>query len=514
MKSLNEGDIIPRNCPDTVPFEKLTVKVRRKIVADPLDENVELDMSKTIRLDPEKWHEKIEKSNSDDLFVIDVRNYYESEIGRFEPSHRLEIEKFEESFDAIEETLKNVDKEKEIMLYCTGGIRCEKISAYLSQAKGFKNIVSLEGGINNYAKYIKETGKKSLFKGKNYQFDNRNISGNKDQSLTNDILSNCEKCGIPSDYFRNCRNPACNTLIILCDNCHDEMNGTCSDECNEKVHLDKEELLKYVSEVRSKHSKHPIIRSSVYHKHVMAKSKNYSTMSDKESGLNRKNYSTMRDKESGLYRITPKDILEYVEINSTSISNDIKSIFEQFKDFPGIEKSIGDYQGTLLKMIAKITKSNQILEIGTFIGFSALNLVENLQNNDGKVITLESNTEIAKIAQENFNKHPKGNQILLKVGNAIDTLKDLRNMKFDLIFVDANKSGYIEYYNYIIENKMLSDNGVMIFDNVLFRGEVIDKSRYGNILNEFNEYLREDKRTMKSILPIRDGITLVTWNKN
>lgn len=453
-----------------------------------------MDLSKVSRLNPEKWHEKIEKS-SDDLLIIDVRNYYESEIGRFEPSCRLEIEKFDESFDAIEETLKDVNKDKEIMLYCTGGIRCEKLSAYLSQAKGFKNVVSLEGGINNYAKYIKETGKKSFFKGKNYQFDNRNIYGNKDQSITDDILSNCEKCGIPSDYFRNCRNPACNTLIILCDKCNEEMNGTCSDDCNEKVHLSQDELLKYVKKVRSENSKHPIIRSSVYHKHITSKSRNY---------------STMRDKESGLYRITPKDILDYVEANSSSISNDIKRIFEPLKDFPGIEKSIGNYQGALLGILTKITKSNQILEIGTFLGFSALTLAENLANKDGTVITLEVNEEYAKIAQENFNKHPKGNQVQLIVGDAIVSLKELRNRQFDLIFIDGNKSGYISYYNYIMDNNMLSKNGVMIFDNVLFRGEVIDDTKFGKILNDFNGHLDRDERIVKSVLPIRDGITLVS----
>jgi UPF0176 protein len=123
------------------------------------------------------------------------------------------------------------NKDKNIIMYCTGGIRCEKASAFMLHA-GFKNVYHLEGGIIQYAKQVKEQGLKNKFKGKNFVFDNR-----LGERITDEIIATCHQCGQPADTHVNCGNEGCHLLFIQCDACREKYNGCCSSACQEVLQL-------------------------------------------------------------------------------------------------------------------------------------------------------------------------------------------------------------------------------------------------------------------------------------
>jgi UPF0176 protein len=219
---------------DGKSFYKLTVKVREKIVADGLDDD-SFDVTNVGQhLDAETWNNLMDQEDS---IVVDMRNHYESEVGHFEGAICPDADTFREELPIVEQELKG-NEDKKIMLYCTGGVRCEKASAYL-KAKGFEKVHQLHGGIISYAHQIKEKGIESKFKGKNFVFDER-----LGEKITDDILSNCHQCGQPSDDHTNCRNDACHLLFIQCDACEESMQGCCSDKCIEIANLPIEEQRK------------------------------------------------------------------------------------------------------------------------------------------------------------------------------------------------------------------------------------------------------------------------------
>lgn len=165
-------------------------------------------------------------------------NEYMSIIGLFEGAKRLKIDRHKESIAAIEELLEmnqiNAESHKKLMIYCTGGIRCEKIGAHLVQNKGLKNVLRLEGGINNYFKQLQQKqhhGQEisSKFIGKNFVFDNRMRTGNKGLTVTpHVIIGKCHTCGAPCDEHSNCINPICNLILLQCPQCHSKLQGACS----------------------------------------------------------------------------------------------------------------------------------------------------------------------------------------------------------------------------------------------------------------------------------------------
>ena len=148
------------------------------------------------------------------------------------------METFRESLPIINEQLKDHKEDKNLVMYCTGGIRCEKASAYFKH-HGFKNVYQLEGGIINYAKQIKEENLESKFIGKNFVFDHR-----LGERITDDIVSQCHQCGKPCDNHTNCENEGCHLLFIQCDECKAVMENCCSVECQEIIHLPMDEQIK------------------------------------------------------------------------------------------------------------------------------------------------------------------------------------------------------------------------------------------------------------------------------
>lgn len=202
-------------------FYKLIVKVRQKIVADGINDP-SFDPSHTGKyLNAKEFNKAIEDENT---IVIDMRNHYESEVGRFDRAFCPDADTFREELPQVIDHLKG-QEDKKILMYCTGGIRCEKASAYFKH-KGFKDVNHLHGGIIQYAKEIKEQKLESKFRGVNFVFDER-IG----ERITKDVLSECHQCGKPCDTHVNCKNDDCHLLFIQCADCAEKMSGCCTPEC-------------------------------------------------------------------------------------------------------------------------------------------------------------------------------------------------------------------------------------------------------------------------------------------
>ena len=208
---------------DGKSFWVLNVKVRKKIVADGIDDPNFSVQKRGEYVDAKQFNELTEKPET---IVVDMRNYYEYEVGHFENALEVPSDTFREQLPMAAEMLAD-KKDKNIIMYCTGGIRCEKASAYLLH-KGFTNVFHLEGGIIEYARQVKTQNLENKFKGKNFVFDNR-----LGEQISDDIISHCHQCGAKSDTHRNCENIACHLLFIQCDNCYEKFRGCCSTECLE-----------------------------------------------------------------------------------------------------------------------------------------------------------------------------------------------------------------------------------------------------------------------------------------
>jgi len=209
---------------DNKSFLKLKVKVRDKIVADGLNDNTFDVRNKGIHVGAKQFNRLIEE---EETILVDMRNHYESEIGHFKNAVTPDVDTFRESLDIIEDDLKNHKEDKNLVMYCTGGIRCEKASAYFKH-KGFKNVFQLEGGIIEYTRQVKEQDLENKFLGQNFVFDDRRA-----ERISEDIIANCHQCGSPFDIHTNCANEACHLLFIQCNECKESTESCCSIDCME-----------------------------------------------------------------------------------------------------------------------------------------------------------------------------------------------------------------------------------------------------------------------------------------
>ncbi|MFT3935347.1 MAG: rhodanese-related sulfurtransferase [Chitinophagaceae bacterium] len=206
---------------DGKSFWVLKIKVRDKIVADGITDNSFSMERKGKYVNAQQMNELLK---DDKTIVVDMRNHYEYEVGHFENAIEVPSDTFREQLPMAVDMLQG-EKDKNIIMYCTGGIRCEKASAYMLH-QGFKNVFHLEGGIINYAKQIKEEELQSKFIGKNFVFDDR-----LGERITEDVIAKCHQCGKPADSHTNCNNDGCHLLFIQCDECAEKYNGCCSTEC-------------------------------------------------------------------------------------------------------------------------------------------------------------------------------------------------------------------------------------------------------------------------------------------
>ncbi|NRB49017.1 MAG: rhodanese-related sulfurtransferase [Saprospiraceae bacterium] len=212
---------------DGKSFYKLKIKVRKKIVADGLDDS-SFDVTKRGKhLDAVSYNEL---ADLEDTIIVDMRNHYESEVGYFEGAIRPDVETFREALPLVEDMLEE-KKDSNIIMYCTGGIRCEKASAYYLH-KGFENVFMVDGGIIEYTRQCKEQGLPNKFLGKNFVFDER-----MGERIGDEIIAKCHQCGEPCDTHVNCANDACHILFIQCEKCAKKYNSCCSKKCQDFVQL-------------------------------------------------------------------------------------------------------------------------------------------------------------------------------------------------------------------------------------------------------------------------------------
>jgi|TARA_Y100000385_G_scaffold126124_1_gene131173 UPF0176 protein len=207
---------------DDFSFLKLKVKIRNKIVADGLSEN-SFDLSNNgTHVNASEFNTLIENPNT---LLVDMRNHYESEIGHFDGAILPDVDSFRESLPIIEKKFAKHKKSKNIVMYCTGGIRCEKASAFLKH-KGYEKVYQLDGGIIEYARQVDQEKINNKFLGKNFVFDHR-----RSEAVSDEIIANCHQCGEKCDTHINCANEACHLLFIQCEKCAKEFNNCCSEEC-------------------------------------------------------------------------------------------------------------------------------------------------------------------------------------------------------------------------------------------------------------------------------------------
>jgi len=214
------------------PFLKLKIKVREKILADGLNDKTFDVTNKGQHLTAEEFNKITDES---DYLLVDFRNHYEHEVGHFKGAILPDVDTFRDSLPEIEEKILTGNEDKKVIMYCTGGIRCEKASAWFKH-RGFKNVYQLDGGIIKYANDCKEQGLENKFIGKNFVFDER-----RGERISADIISQCHQCGAPCDEHTNCAFEGCHLLFIQCNDCKAIMENCCSDECKTITHLPEDE---------------------------------------------------------------------------------------------------------------------------------------------------------------------------------------------------------------------------------------------------------------------------------
>lgn len=212
-------------------FFKLKILVRKKIVADGLNDNTFDVTNHGVHVNAKEFNRL---AKDPDTIIVDMRNHYESEVGHFIDAIRPDVDTFRHELQVVEDLMKD-QRDKNLLMYCTGGIRCEKASAWMKHL-GFKNVFQLEGGIIKYAQDVKDLGIENRFIGKNFVFDER-----LGERITDDVIAVCHQCGKSCDDHTNCKNDGCHLLFIQCIECGEKYKGCCSENCAETLELPVEQ---------------------------------------------------------------------------------------------------------------------------------------------------------------------------------------------------------------------------------------------------------------------------------
>ncbi|HPA35877.1 MAG TPA: rhodanese-related sulfurtransferase, partial [Chitinophagales bacterium] len=202
-----------------------------KIVADGLEDDTFDASDCGVHLNAKEFNELTSRK---DAILVDMRNHYESEIGHFVGAITPDVDTFRDELPLVVDMLKD-KKDQPVVMYCTGGIRCEKASAWLKH-NGFNQVYQLNGGIIEYARQVQQQGLENKFRGKNFVFDRR-----LGERISEEIIAQCHQCGKPADTHTNCRNQGCHLLFIQCEDCAKAYNGCCCEECMQVVALPEEE---------------------------------------------------------------------------------------------------------------------------------------------------------------------------------------------------------------------------------------------------------------------------------
>ncbi|KAL7521687.1 hypothetical protein ACHAWX_006361 [Stephanocyclus meneghinianus] len=554
-------------------FRNLHIRVRSQIVADGFDKPLDWQ-SAGYDMPPLEWHAKLKEareksraatsegdtSSADPLpIVFDCRNSYETQVGKFELAEPLQTDNFRDSWDVLRERLKDTPKDTPIMTYCTGGIRCVKVNAYLTQELEFTNVSRLAGGIIGYDRTLNEQAptEEPMFKGVNYVFD-----GRMGRRITDDQLGTCFTCGSKTHLITNCKNENCHKRMVQCENCRDSFFGTCSEGCKTRV------------------------------VHSAAAS---DSVSNAKQGQKRKGpdveINNLGDYSSG-YSSPAPPLLHEIELNTAALIP------------TGAHMVSGAMQGRFLTMLASMTREGRILEIGTFTGYATACFLEGSaiagklsgcqrigSRGDGGpyVLSLERDRRALGVAaahmkvmsEHGMNDHAAGNAAklratdkgvgdfegesvtfeynkialceLLRVSDALATLEEMASgspsiptAPFDIAFVDADKTRLMEYVDVLVSgDDILKKGGLIVVDNVMWKGLVLDASgdvndggssddeyplepresllntekdilrknrrarKLANKIHRFNSAVLQDDRVEVLMMPIRDGLSLI-----
>ena len=563
---------VPINGKPSAPFRNLHIRVRTQVVADGLDKPLDWQFA-GYDMPPMEWHEKLKEvkvqregstDHKDMPIILDCRNTYETSIGRFEGAEPLDTASFRESWQVLGKRLENVPKDAPIMTYCTGGIRCVKVGAYLTQELGFTNVSRLAGGIIAYDRTIKEkiADEEPLFRGSNMVFD-----GRLGRLITDDKLGSCITCGAETSLISNCLNNNCHKRMVQCETCKSGFHGTCSDACRLRLinHNNKSNNSLMLSR-RWNHSSNASVEGEVNDKDAEVSA--FRTLHD---------YKTCHSSpQPSLYREIELNTRAFLPSGSHMVS--------------------GSEQGRLLANLASLTREGRILEIGTFTGYATACLLEGSANvaraigmstpgsrssgpyvlsmeRDQRAFDLaaahlrlmaehgigESGAEAACALRASADSDPvemieddlvsivfdsAASCDLLKVSDALATLEEMSRGEsrqigqpspFDLVFVDADKTRLLEYVEACLANDLvLKKGGLILVDNVLWRGLVLQVSgggtpspvdeeddgdaelkknrrarRLASKLHRFNAAIVKDSRCEVLLLDVRDGLSMI-----
>jgi predicted sulfurtransferase/predicted O-methyltransferase YrrM len=631
------------------PFRNLHIRVRAQVVADGLSEALDWQ-SAGYDMPPLEWHkvllehqkkmQEMESTRSTDAshdktvapILLDCRNAYETSLGRFEGAEPLETETFRDTWKVLQDRLANVPKDTPVMTYCTGGIRCVKVGAYLTQTMGFTNVSRLAGGIIAYDRALQQEQEKdgkgserdaasataiveekgevrSLFKGTNFVFD-----GRLGRPITDDALGTCITCGAATSLVGNCKNSNCHQRITQCEACRGAYAGTCSEACYGRLIQDQGNSSSSSNDMDatnrnmqprrlSVETRNPQDSTSVEGAHSVARNDRAAT----------KVFTTLDDYSQG-YTTPMLPLYNEIELNTQHL---IPS---------GSHMVSGALQGRWLTQLASMTPNGRILEVGTFSGYAtaclwqgAMRRAEEIQGdgNSGSrpgpyVMTLERDGKAFDVAvahlqaidqhgftdaaanhlrslreerieldgsvissipmvRENYvsvklpidGSNSSGNNgdtvahvrcDLLRVTDALaivesmaagtGTTESLLSAPFDMIFLDADKTRLLDYIEACLskDNRLLRKGGVIVVDNVLWKGLVLDSQdgagdtsatsladdsatenesdmkalrknrrarKMANQMHAFNSAILQDDRVEVMLLPIRDGLSVI-----
>lgn len=432
-----------------------------------------------------------------------------------------------------------------------------QVGAYLKQELGFENVGRLEGGIVSYARHLRETAATpaaadagtpiaaSKFKGINYVFDNR-----LGERITEDVLSQCDQCGTASDVYVNCANPNCHVRFIQCNGCGATYHGCCSRGCQQAIEDSKR---------RPPKGGYPAPPKTVYPPGVeeafplgplpLSRQQGSQGAAVVPAGKARVWLEPGPFQNQRLNRAFDVAVDEFLAAEAGALPEPEplqQLVVETEAVFPGgAHMTSGHSQGRLLAALARASGARTVLEVGTFTGYATLCLAEGVAGRPAaRVVTCEIDERSAAIAEKAFAASPYGGHIELRREPAMELLQRLAALpreerpQFDLIFLDGDKKRYKDYYETILRSKLLAGGGLLVADNVLWKGLVPELGRrisqqgpdaelpvaefeplgfskrqlqLARVLHDFNMHVRADPRTEQAFLPIRDGLLCVRW---
>jgi predicted O-methyltransferase YrrM/rhodanese-related sulfurtransferase len=514
-----------------------------------------------------EWHQKLkdelelrqggndELNSRNSIRLLDCRNIYETDVGRFEGAEPLETHTFRESWDALKARLADTPKDAPILTYCTGGIRCVKVGAYLTQELGFTNVSRLAGGIIAYDRTLNEIEPHEvpMFKGTNFVFD-----GRLGRPITEDSIGTCLTCGSDTSLVSNCRNENCHRRMIQCEQCRTSYTGTCSDAC-----------------------RHRLVNGAMrYRAHSISGSSMGADITEEKLTASKSTFKTLDEYSRG-HSSPPPSVYPEMELNTREL---IPS---------GTHMVSGSPQGRLLTQFASMTREGRILELGTFTGYATACLLEGAGiaghalgiNHIGSresgpyVLSMERDAKAYDVAVAHlkvvaelgvgeaaaeamcairFNNSVAPNASdtasvslpydgiatceLMKVSDALATVEamaagrsDPQPGPFDLVFLDADKTRLLEYTEALLcSDRVLKPGGIIVVDNVLWKGLVLEACngdfsslqecadseeaelrrnrrarKLANKMHRFNSEIVKDNRVDVLVLPMRDGLSVI-----